>query len=379
MKCRPRAAAWCVKCGKDCCMGTTDFHRAGSPCTDHSAMGLNRGLNGPNAKIFWTWVALRRRWRDRIILHENVPSFGEAELNELMSDLYIIIRDIINPRDMGWPTTRNRQICLMILKCFIHPALEGCTPCLGGIDHHAAQQVDFCNTVRQIFYRSFSFTFHEFMVATPEEQDEMKTWMRNRKAVKERHSGNDEFKDDRDDPNNWLAWLTVKERQRQIEYQKRWPNEVSDLMQDPVKRSSHSTAGVLHCLIRGMGVNWVPGAGRPLIPSELWTAMGFSIDHFHQLQARARNQFSRGTSPTEGRTISSQMAAIGNTMHINVVGACCLFCVIKFPSLGTATGTTLTSARRVRRSRPEEPADVANADDAFAALFRTVRRRMSSQ
>ena len=213
-----------------------------------------------------------------------------------------------------------------------------------------------------------------------EEENEMKTWMRNRKAVKERHRNNDDkFKDDRDDPYNWLAWLTVKERQRQIEYKKWWPNEVADLMQDPVQRPSHSTAGVLHCLIRGMGVNWVHRAGRPLVASELWTAMGFPIEHFHQLQARASNQFSRGATATEGRSISSQFAAIGNTMHINVVGACCLFIVLKFPSLGTPTSFLCAAANRSRRSSSEEPGSSARpADDTFAAAFRNVRRRMSA-
>ena len=90
---KPLLSAWCVRHGCRCKLASTDLHEAGSPCTDASSFGLKRFMDGPAAPAFWTWVLLVRELQFRIILHENVPQFGDEVLRNLLGDLYIVVRE----------------------------------------------------------------------------------------------------------------------------------------------------------------------------------------------------------------------------------------------------------------------------------------------
>ena len=69
-------SAHCARCNKDCFARTCDISVAGSPCTDHSTFGKQEGMAGKQCVPFGAWCRLKRRTLDKVILHENVPSFG---------------------------------------------------------------------------------------------------------------------------------------------------------------------------------------------------------------------------------------------------------------------------------------------------------------
>eukprot|EP00973_Karenia_brevis_P058905 8201006-Karenia_brevis.AAC.1 len=59
-------------------------------------MGQQAKLEGPKAKFLWTWVGIIRYVRPKTITQENVTTFGSNEMNELLGDIYIIIRIVLN-------------------------------------------------------------------------------------------------------------------------------------------------------------------------------------------------------------------------------------------------------------------------------------------
>jgi hypothetical protein len=122
--CTPLTKAWCYKHGNVCNMETSDAHRAGTSCKDHSNAGLRLHEYGPQAKFFWIWIALRKLLRDKMISHENVTSFGVALLHEELGSIYIIIRVVIDAVDLGWATERTRQCVTMLLKVWGYAVLK---------------------------------------------------------------------------------------------------------------------------------------------------------------------------------------------------------------------------------------------------------------
>lgn len=121
----PRLAGWCVKHGRVCPLLRADQHTAGTPCTDYSNWGLRKKGQGPTAKLFAVWIALRRSLREPVLLHENVPNFGQDTLLDLLGDLYIVLSvSPVCPSAMGWPIRRPRQISLLLLKTWLYPLLE---------------------------------------------------------------------------------------------------------------------------------------------------------------------------------------------------------------------------------------------------------------
>ena len=75
-------------------------------------------------QLFYLWAAQRRRLQETVIFHENVINFGQEELDELLADLYIIVRTQLDVHDFGWPIDRRRQYCLLLHRKFIHAVLQ---------------------------------------------------------------------------------------------------------------------------------------------------------------------------------------------------------------------------------------------------------------
>eukprot|EP00959_Pyramimonas_sp_CCMP1952_P434118 9090704-Pyramimonas_sp.AAC.1 len=73
--------AKCFKCnGSYCALSRTHIHRAGSPCVLHSRFGNQLREFGNSHFLFYAWVALTRQLLHTVVLHENVPEFGDEEL-----------------------------------------------------------------------------------------------------------------------------------------------------------------------------------------------------------------------------------------------------------------------------------------------------------
>jgi hypothetical protein len=180
-----KTTAWCLLCEKHCLLESTAVHRAGSPCGDHSSYGGQERFSGRRAKCFYTWVALMRKLRPKIIFHENVVQFGAGEMQELLGDLYVVTRVVMSVEEQGWASVRVRQICYMVLKVFVYPMIDG--PDSGPATTPTPQEVerafDLKNAMAQIFNRRVNFHWRDYCISTPEEVEEELDHLRARKLV----------------------------------------------------------------------------------------------------------------------------------------------------------------------------------------------------
>jgi hypothetical protein len=174
-----KTTAWCLLCERYCKLESTAVHRAGSPCGDHSSYGGQERFSGKRAKCFYTWVALMRKLRPKIIFHENVVQFGAAEMQELLGDLYVVTRIVMSAEEQGWASVRVRQICYMVLKEFVYPMIDGpaTTP------QEVERAFDLKNSMVQIFNRKVNFHWRDYCISTPGEVEEELDHLRARKLV----------------------------------------------------------------------------------------------------------------------------------------------------------------------------------------------------
>ena len=92
------------------------IHCAGPPCTDFSAMGVGRGINGATMLPFLTWTKMLRTSRPLGIIFENVTRFPLLLLHSLLGDLYEIHQTVLDPTSFGWSIRRKRRYCLLTLR-----------------------------------------------------------------------------------------------------------------------------------------------------------------------------------------------------------------------------------------------------------------------
>ena len=206
-------SAWCVRHGRKCRLQRTHMHVAGTPCINHSSMGKRELFSGSAAKLFFAWARLMRVLLIPIIFHENVPAFGTEALSDILGDLYIIVRCLICPTQLGWATARKRQISVLLLKAFILPQLADSSHAQTQLV--AEQRLDIENTVLMIFGRRRGFSWRAFLgTASNDELRQELQWASQRPGVRKRRQASaceDMF---RDGPNSFLGALTLPERRR---------------------------------------------------------------------------------------------------------------------------------------------------------------------
>ena len=60
-----------------------------------------QGFDGYTAKLFYVWCAIIRTVKPYVCFHENVPSFGDQEIRELLGSMYIVVRIQTCPSELG--------------------------------------------------------------------------------------------------------------------------------------------------------------------------------------------------------------------------------------------------------------------------------------
>lgn len=133
---------------------------------------------------------------------------------ELLSDLYLILREVVNPTNLGWAIRRPRQICVLLLKCFLYPVLTG--PPLESL---ALTELAFGNTYRQIFFRDCNFHCREFMIATTAEVSSTLASLASRRSVCSRWDPANVVIAFQDDAPG-MSCLSVAERERLVVYER---------------------------------------------------------------------------------------------------------------------------------------------------------------
>ena len=72
-------------------------------------MGKLKKRGGKMHKLYYLWIAWRRRLQEPAFIHENVCGLGDGEVQALLSDSYVIMILRQDPSEEGWASTRSRQ------------------------------------------------------------------------------------------------------------------------------------------------------------------------------------------------------------------------------------------------------------------------------
>lgn len=85
---------------------------AGSACTDFSAFGNRQTSAGPTVIYLLILLRMILEWKPDILIHENVVSFPQGLLEEVLDSLYSIESHILHPQQGGFPIDRRRRYCI---------------------------------------------------------------------------------------------------------------------------------------------------------------------------------------------------------------------------------------------------------------------------
>ena len=437
MGCTPSLTAWCFRHGEYCKLTPCDFHAAGSPCVDASVLGTQTFMAGPCAALFWAWAALVRTLLFKIVLHENVPQFGDQPLRQVLGTLYIVVRLLVSPTDLGWPAKRPRQVCILILRTFLDERFRAASltesQILGELDFHTA--------FRALFYKSCGFTFKGFRVSSPSEVELTLAVLAARTAVAR-------------NPGSRFCFLTDAEERRVDLYAKTvwvpmvpellgcgfrdykttvgmgalrgnrgWAGgphdehhnfqfgggarspiqsgtiasvripaargQACDLHHRPPARAVFSKGGSLFCLVKNCNLVFDLELNRPWTSTELLTAMGIPVVKKHCELAGIECAFSEPWTAAHGlptaRTLRSCTAQLGNAMHVSVMGALTTLVLLAFPALGTSRepgrqlGVQLSNASSTDEVRSLDGVAASSSSlgpSAFADVLLSKRRRL---
>ena len=127
-------------------------------------MGKRLYFSGKNSKLFFGWCSLIKRLKVKALIHENVPKFGLAELAENL-DGYIWTRTVLEPKALGWPINRDRQLCIGVLQEWLYPHLSAAK--IPSSPTAVASLLNVELAISEIFHRPFTYTWKDFQVHTP--------------------------------------------------------------------------------------------------------------------------------------------------------------------------------------------------------------------
>lgn len=356
LACRTKPSAFCVRCRAACAVSKSDIHWAGTPCQDSSTFNIDRRhFEGPRAKVFWTWAAMVQTLKFPIVFHENVIGFGLKEFQNVLP-IYLVVRLEVDPKREGWATARRRQIICAVLRCWVNHVI-----CDVSNNDALEEYMGLRAAYESFFTRTCGFTWHDYMVGTEGDVESCKQWALGRAEVKKRHMEKSLYKDDSNDS---LFACTTNERRRADMYAAIAPHEVCDLGQDPRHRPVHSSNGVLHTAIAGMGLMYSFPHRRFVVPSELLLANGWPVTDASSAAVGGAICLFDPTRPgPPTRTRASVLRQLGNSQHVNSVGVCTLFAVLTFETLGM-------------RSRDHGDSDGSSGARGFATAFCKRMRRV---
>ena len=158
--------------------------------------------------------------------------------------------------------------------------------------------------------------------------------------------------------------LSLPEAANLRKYSKLFPGELADLAQNALARPITSRRGCLATIIRNTGINFeqfphsmsttdgdgpVAQVPRWMYAREQAFSMGFPISRMQQGVAHgARCCFSESVPVPPSRTRRSMTNQIGNSMHVNSIGAADMLAVLVAPGLGAEKRPGLISGENKR-------------------------------
>jgi len=213
--------------------------------------------------------------------------------------------------------------------------------------------LDLNNTVAQLFNRVCRISWEDCMIGNEEEIEEECEWARTRPGVKQRHLALEDcpFRGE-EGP---LGCLTTSERKRYERYKELFPGQAVDVSNDPNVRPIYSKGSRLQTLLANQGLTMSPKHDRWLVCSELLTTMGFPITTDAVKMCGTACEFSRSLEPSSLRTRASCAKQVGNSMHINSIGAVHFSVAMKLVPLGLGCKVPTVSTRSASTSDKSQP------------------------
>ena len=228
----------------------------------------------------------------------------------LLGNTYDIERDVINCNKQGWRINRLRQYVVGRHK---------------GLKMRIGYNLNSKQLLVDCFERGCCYRFDCYLTSTTEELQSERQWACNRPKVKARHMLENPIGLEyaHDAVTSYEYCLTCGERERLDQFLQSHPDFAWDLGQSSQRMLKSKLDGNLHTLIKGAGLLWVPSLQPPrwMTAPECFTAMGWPISNEHVQLLNVTCPFTRGSTGYPGRSRSSQIAQIGNSMHVNSIGA----------------------------------------------------------
>eukprot|EP00435_Cladocopium_sp_Y103_P053912 s125_g17.t1 len=332
-----KLSAYCKTHDRECTIGPTDRHLAGTSCRPWSRKGVGMGAADPEIVFTLAWIGLRVHLADTEVLSENVKSQGsgggptsqeeprpvqECGLGSLLlrflGPYYYMETIMLSPLMLGDPFNREREFVKMVHKekaaAVVSPMSRFCKRFFRMCQWSwKSSSVGIQGQLRTqgLWYMHLPFfQKSEYGVVDKEMLRELE-WACSRptRRFSLEEAGND-----------YEKGLTEMEYGFLDAYRKMFPGMAYALNQDPCSgHGAHATSDFkLFTLIHNFGLVWGDHCGRWLMPTEALAAQRFPIlpvlPH-HQPQLMLTS-FHLQNPQRSGRHIFSQ---VGNSMHCGVM------------------------------------------------------------
>ena len=274
--------------------------------------------------VLLAWIAQRALLQEEAIVHENVPNFMVALLQQTLGKYYVISSIVMDSAEFGIPNDRRRRITFLRHKRTL--VANTCT--LG----------DFVAMCR----RGCEATWEMFLIASQAELEEELAWARNRPSSRSHSQENTSGM-------HFVDALTQSEKNSLENYMERWPgNAVANLNQNPERHPQCNKGRPnLHTLFKNTGMLFSFKHMRWLTPTEILSVLMFPVrgGYFGETSSFSRSRESCGM-PARSRSVMIEQA--GNSMSVPVVAIPILWWLLvrrpEFLKPDTCLATSLSEA-----------------------------------
>lgn len=287
---------------------------AGTTCTGWTAVGQQLRFADPSERCHAVWLAERQQKAldntEDMFFQENVPKYPFKEkLREPLHDTHDIIRVVVGPEDLGWPSRRRRSLCCGLVRSKWK---------WSGPTSDQAIQTEF----EQIFKRTGRLSGNSFLLAP---SSEVRAWYSLKLAQRGIHVSGDK---PLDIPSRLQDILPPGARLRLEAYKKILEEspEATDFIADVEHWPGCAVAcgSMFPCQLTHGTVVSMKGDGgggpRVFLGSEHLAALGWHI--FDEVSGKFNSPMKKILRGLKGHT---QKALAGNAMSLPAIAAFVLF------------------------------------------------------
>jgi len=296
---------YCYQHRQLCSLRAVDLHVAGPPCTDWSSFGDRLGSKGKTALALAVWLGHRLRYREEVIIHENVEQCDTAIIRQYLGGAYHVQDGVIlDPAGLGHPVRRRRRISILTRRDVIYK--------------------EPWNIVADMFARGTSLSWKALLLADEQELLAEIAWAANRKTSCAKLGINPRSLGLQLPENRFVCALTKTEVKHLIRYMEISSSNdiICVLGQNPDARPMYTSGNTLMTVLKStiMVFATSPGICRWLTARELLAAQGFMTYACLQTHG-AETCFDKCLK--RSRVQMTEQA--GNSMHNHVIGCALIY------------------------------------------------------